>query len=284
MPVTKCRPALLLLVLGAVAGLGADCGRERLLPRPEPLAVHQDAGLGAWEQRKLDDIRRFLPPAEQLVLEQTLVNLETDSRLPRDEVRAALKRALSGIGAAAGFCGRLRDELRSLRLSGGPVVEPPARVGTAVSIAFAHEHWLSDAGRRRYPEPLDLARAIRDGELPVEARAGGKDGVFALDAPLIDADAPLFVSDAADLARRDMTPAQGLCLVGPPAPSYVVVTLESAELGSPLRIPTAADAVCRAKFVLPPAVATQGATCAGLPEFVTSSETVAKVRELRLSR
>ena len=275
---TKAR--LFLLLWGCVAGLAADCGRERLLPRPEPLAVHRNAELGAWEQRKLADIRRFLPPAEQLVLEQTLVNLEADSRLPRDEARAALKRALSGMRAAAGFCDRLRDELRPLRLVGSPVAEPPARVGTAVSIAFAHERWLSAAGRGRYPEPLDLARAIRDGELG----ALENDDTFAPDAPLFGADAPLFVTDAALLGGRALTPAQGLCLGGPPAPSYVVVTLESAELGSALRIPTAADAVCRPKFVLPPSDAARGETCAGLPEFVTSPQTVGKVREFRLSR
>ncbi len=275
---TKAR--LLLLLWVCVPGLAADCGRERLLPRPEPLAVHRDAELGLWEQRKLADIRRFLPPAEQLLLEQTLVNLEADPRLPRDETRAALKRALSGLRAAAGFCDRLRDELRSLRLVGSPVATPPVSVGTAVSIAFAHERWLSSAGRQRYPEPLDLARAIRDGELG----ALENDDTFAPDAPLLDADGPLFVTDAALLARRVPTPAQALCLGGPPARSYVVVTLESVELGSPLRIPTAADAVCRPRFVLPPADADRGETCAGVPEFVTSAQTVAKVREFRLSR
>lgn len=276
---TKVR-LFLLLLWACCAGLAADCGRERLLPRPEPLAVHADAELGAWDQRKLADIRRFLPPAEQLVLEQTLVNLETDSRLPRSEARGALRRALSGLRAAAGFCDRLRDELRSLRLVGDPVAEPPVRVATAVTINFAHERWLSSAGRLRYPEPLDLARAIRDGELG----ALEKDGPFALEAPLLDLDVPLFVTDAVDLARRALTPAQGLCLGGPPARSYVVVVLESAELGAPLRIPTAADAVCRPRFVLPPADADRGETCAGLPEFVTSPQTLAKVREFRLSR
>jgi hypothetical protein len=276
--VTKAR---LFLLLGCcVAGLAADCGRERLLPRPEPLAVHRDAELGPWEQRKLGDIRRFLPPADQLVLERTLVNLETDSRLPRGEARAALKRALSGMRAAAGFCDRLRHELRSLRLVGRPVSEPPARVGTAVGIAFAHERWLSPAGRERYPEPLDLARAIRDGELG----ALESDGPFAPDAFLIDPEAPLFLTDAVYLERRAPTPAQGLCLSGPPARSYVVVVLESAELDSPLRIPTAADAVCRPRFVLPPGDADRGETCRGLPEFVTSPQTLAKVREFRLSR
>ena len=265
----------MLLWLGASL-LAADCGRERLLPRPEPLPALGDADLGPWEERKLDDIRRFLPPDEQLVLEQTLVNLATDSRLPRDEAQAALKRALSGLPSSAGFCDRLREELRSLQLVGPPVAQPPARVGTAVSIDFAHENWLGPAGRRRYPGPLDLARAIRDGQLAADA--------FAPDAPLTDPTEPLFLTPADELHQRAMTPAQGLCLGGPPSPSYVVVTLDSDELGSPLRIPTAADAVCRPNFVLPPAGATHGETCAGLSQFVTASQPLAKVREFRLSR
>lgn len=266
---------LLLLWVGASV-LAADCGRERLLPRPEPLPALEEAGLGAWEERKLDDIRRFLPPDEQLLLEQTLVNLETDSRLPRDETRAALKRALSGLPSSAGFCDRLREELRPLRLTGSPVARPPAQVATAVPIRFAHENWLSPAGRQRYPEPLDLARAIRDDELAADA--------FALSSPIVAADSPLFLTDAAELHQRTPTPAQGLCLTGPPSPSYFVVTLESDELGAPLRIPTAADAVCRPNFVLPPAGAERGQTCAGLSQYVTSSQTLVKVREFRLSR
>jgi hypothetical protein len=274
------RVRLVLVSWVCVAGLGADCGRERLLPRPEPLSVHQDAGLGAWEERKLADIRRFLTPAGQLVLEQTLVNLETDPRIPREEARAALKRALSGMRAAAGFCDRLREELRPLRLVGSPIADAPVRVGTVVSITFAHEHWLSPSGRERYPEPLDLARAIRDDELG----AFETNGIFAGSAPLLDAEAPLFVTDAIELNRRTPPPAQALCLGGAPAHSYVVVVLETAELGAPLRIPTAADAVCRPGFVLPPADALRGETCKGLPEFVTSPQTVSKVRQFRLSR
>lgn len=274
--VSKAR--LVLLPAVALAVLAADCGRERLLPRPEPMAVHEEAGLGAWEQRKLADIRRFLPPAEQLVLEQTLLNLETDSRIPHEEARAALKRALSGMPASAGFCDSLNEELRSLRLTGNPVTDPPARVGTAVSLSHAHENWLSSAGRDRYPEPLDLGRAIRDDEL------GDWREAFELGAPLIDADAPLFLTGASFLEPRSPTPAQGLCLSGPPSPSYVVVTLDSAELSAPLRIPTAADAVCRPNFVLPPAAADRGETCAGLPEYVTSPQTVGQVRTFRWSR
>ncbi len=242
------------------------------------MAVHEDAGLGIWEQRKLADIRRFLPPAEQALLEQTLLNLETDSRLSQEGTRAALKRALSGLPTSAGFCEALSDELSSLRLTGSPVPDPPAEVGTAVSLLDAHENWLSAAGRRRYPEPLDLGRAIRDDEL------GDWQDVFDLAAPLAGEGQVFFVTDADSLAQRSPTPAQGLCLGGAPAPSYVVVTLETAELGAPLRIPTAADAVCRPKFVLPPANATRGQTCAGLPEYVTAPQPVGKVRVFRLSR
>ena len=242
------------------------------------MAVHEDAGLGPWEERKLADIRRFLPPAEQEVLEQTLLNLETDSRLPREETRAALKRALSGLPSSAGFCEALADELRGLRLTGDPVPDPPARVGTAVSLLDAHEHWLSPAGRRRYPEPMDLGRAIRDDEL------GDWTAVFDLDALLASGEEVLFVTDADSLAQRSPPPAQGLCLGGAPAPSYVVVTFETAELGAPLRIPTAADAVCRARFVLPPADATRGETCAGFPEYATAPQRIGQVRAFRLSR
>jgi hypothetical protein len=272
----KARLLLVLLLGVGAASLAADCGRERLLPRPEPLPEHEEAGLGPWEARKLGDIRRFLPPAQQLVLEQTLVNLETDSRLPRDEARAALKRALSGLPGSAGFCDRLRDELRPLQLTGPPVAEPPVRVGTAVAINFAHEHWLSSTGRRLYPKPLDLARAIRDGELA--------DDAFAPDVSLLGTEEPLFLTDSASLRPRTPPPAQGLCLGGQPAHSYVVVALESAELGAPLRIPTAADAVCLPNFVLPPADADRGETCTGLPQFVTAPQALEKVREFRLSR
>lgn len=271
---------LLLLLCLCVGLVAADCGRERLLPRPDPLDVHDDADLGPWERRKLADIRRFLPPAEQLVLEQTLVNLETDSRLPLDETRAGLKRALSGLPGSAGFCERLRHELASLRLVGPSVAEAPVAVGTAVPINFAHEHWLSSAGRDRYPEPIDLARAIRDDELgPLE-----NNDTFEAGAPLIYADSPLFLTDASLLDRRTPTPAQGLCLGGQPARSYVVVSLETAELGAPLRIPTAADAICLPNFVLPPADAVHGETCAGLPQYVTNSQPLSKVRRMRLSR
>ncbi len=271
------RLLLLPLLLSACAAcLAADCGRERLLPRPAPLAVHTDSGLSQGEQRRLADIRRFLPPAEQHVLEATLANLASDPRLPAGEAEAGLKRALSGGAAAAGFCDRLRTELQSLRLSGEVAPAPPARVATAVPIAYAHEHWLSAAARRRFAEPVDLARAIRDGELPADA--------FAADAPLLEWNAPLFLTDAAELEQRGSPIAHRLCLGGQPAHSYVVVVFLTEELGSPLRVPTAGDAICLPGFVLPGPDADMGETCTGLSQFVTQMQRVGNVKELRLAR
>jgi hypothetical protein len=74
------------------------------------------------------------------------------------------------------------------------------------------------------------------------------------------------------------------CLVGPPTPSYVIASLPAASLPEPLRVPTAADGVCRAEFQLAPVAATAGVTCSGSPEYVTASIPVGAVTELRLSR
>jgi len=262
-------------LLLALVSLTAGCGREMLLPRPEPLPELHDSELSGLEQRRLADIRRFLSPRDQELLEQTLQNLTRDPRLPAAEVDAALKRAISLFGTADSFCERLAEELRPLRLS-GPAAAAPERVAFAVPIGTAHEHWLGAAGRRLYPDARALARAVRDGEFEL--------GSLAPDAPLAPAEDPLFVTDAAIFDERGPSAARRLCLAGPPAPSYVVAVIPSAALPQPLRVPTAADAVCRPDFVLPPADATRGSTCSGNPEFVTAPPGLGVVEELRLSR
>jgi len=267
------RTALPLLL--ALVCLTAGCGRERLLPRPEPLPELEGSGLSWAEQRRLGDIRRFLSPRDQEVLEDTLQNLSRDPRLPEAEVQAAIKRALSLFGAASSFCDRLADELRPLVLS-GPLAEAPERVAFAVPIGTAHEQWLSPAGRRRYRDARALARAVRDGEFEL--------GSLALDVTLGPPEAALFVTDAAIFDEPGPSAARRLCLAGRPAPSYVVAVIPSAALPQPLRVPTAADAVCRPDFVLPPRGASRGSTCSGNPQFVTAPASLRSVEELRLTR
>jgi hypothetical protein len=242
---------LLAFVVGATA-----CGRERLLPRPDPLPIHAWGELTAGEQKRLRDLAR-------------------DPRLPAGEVEAALKRALAGFGSAGSFCDRLQRELRALALS-GPLAEQPARIAFAVSIGTAHAQWLSTSGARRYPDPRALARAIRDGEL--------EPGSFAPDTPLGKAERPFFVTDAAEFDGPGPSAARRLCLSGPPAASYVLALIPSADLPAPLRVPTAADAVCRPNFELPPPDARTGRTCGGSVEFVTAPPTMGSVSEFRLTR
>ena len=251
------------------------CGRERALPRPEPLPVHAGGGLTQREQTRLADIRRFLSPFDQEVLERTLDHLARDPHLPAGAVESALKRALSGWGSADAFCDRLGGELRALELT-GPIAPAPARVAFAVPTATAHSDWLSGAGRVRYPDPQSLARAIRDGEL--------RPGSFDPSAPLCASCRPLFVTDAAEFDERGPSAAQRLCLSGPPARSYVVAIIPTSDLSTPPRVPTAADAVCRQRFTPAPPNARMGTTCSGRPEYVTQPLTVGAVREFRLSR
>jgi hypothetical protein len=237
--------------------------------------VHASGGLTSGEQKRLADIRRFLSPREQQVLEQTLSDLVRDPRLPADEVEAALKRALTVFGSPEAFCGRLALELRPLLLS-GPPADAPAMVAFAVPIGTAHEQWLSTAGSRRYRDARALARAIRDGELEAGSFASGT----SLGAP----ESAFFVTDAAEFDEPGPSAARRLCLSGPPAPSYVLALIPSTALPAPLRVPTAADAVCRPDFELPPAGARAGSTCGGIPEFVTAPPTLGDVSEFRLSR
>jgi hypothetical protein len=247
-------------------------GRERLLPRPEPLPL---LSLSEDEQRRLGDVRRFLGPYEQGLLERTLENLATDPRLPRAEADAALRRSLAGFVAPATFCERLAGELRGLWLS-GPEAKPPAAVAVVVPIDVAHARWLSAAGRQRYREPRELASAIRDDVL----EAGSLD----LAAPLGDSPDRLFVVDAAAFDGPGPSAARRACLSGSPAPSYVVARIPAERLTGALRIPTTADAVCRPDFEPAPAGATSGLNCAGNPEYVTAPLSVGAAGELRLSR
>jgi hypothetical protein len=267
------RPRISLLL--ALIGLTAGCGREMLLPRPDPLPALSGGSLTSLEQRRLADIRRFLSPRDQQVLEQTLRNLAQDPRLPAAEVDAAIKRALSLFGSAGSFCDRLAHELLPLALT-GPRATAPARVAFAVPIGTAHEQWLSPAGTRLYRDPRALARAIRDGEFAAES--------LTQDTALAPPESALFVTDAAVFDEPGPSAARRMCLSGPTAPSYVLAVIPSASLPAPLRVPTAADAVCRPDFVLPSPEARSGFTCSGSPEFVTSPPTLRAVSELRLTR
>lgn len=253
----------------------AVCGREHMLPRPEPLEIHRETALEADAQRRLGDIRRFLSPQHQAILERSLKDLARDSRLRQEETLAALDRALSRRGAPEDFCDHLAEELRPLRLSGPRAAAPPA-AALVVSIDSAYAAWLSQAGRRRYGDARALARAIRDRALAADA----------LDAEhrLGEAEGLVFLSDGAEFERPGPSAARRVCLAGPPTSSYVVAFFPTAELETPLRVPTAADGVCRPDFTLSPADATRGVTCSGFPEFVTAPLRLGDASELRLSR
>lgn len=251
-------------------------GRERLLPRPEPLAVHADGSLSQGKQKRLADIRRFLDPLEQQLLERSIEDLAEDKRLPDGAGDAALLRAIDKTtNNAAGFCDRFVDELKPLLLT-GPEAAAPARVAFAISINDAYARWVTDATRARYATPLDLGRAIRDGKL----EAAAFDGSETLGAP----GEPLFVTDAAEFDKKGPSAAGRLCLPGRPSLSYVIAILPVTALAGTPRVPTAADGACRPRFVLPPQDASAGATCTGRPEFVTASPTLSAVEEFRLSR
>ncbi|HSJ99139.1 MAG TPA: hypothetical protein VLC53_18830 [Myxococcota bacterium] len=271
-----CRRARRQAVLATLLGLaGCNYGRERLLPRPEPLAVHADSSLSDSAQRRLADVRRFSSPYEQEILEHTLEHLARDPRLPRLEVDRALERALSGFGPASGFCGRLSDELRALRLHGPEVIAPPDAVAVAVPIDMAWQRWLGKRGRQLYPDPRALARAIRDETLDAEKleRAvpiGEGEALFVVTASAFDGPGP-------SAARR-------ACLDAPAASSYIVAVIPRERLQAPLRIPTAADAVCRPHFVPAPSDARAGINCAGHEEFVTQPHPLAAAARFQLSR
>ena len=253
-----------------------NIGKERLLPRPEPMAVHADGALSAGKQRRLADIRRFLDPLEQQLLEQTIENLAVDERLPEGAGDEALIRAIDRtVGNAAGFCGRFVDELRPLMLR-GPEAAGPEKIAYAIRIDDAYERWITEAARSRFETPLDLGRAIRDRKL--------ERGAFNPSAPLGTPGDPLFVTDAAEFDKKGPSAAGRMCLPGKPAHSYVIAIVPASALSSPLRVPTAADGACIARFQLPPQGATAGETCTGRPQYVTATPTLEVVEEFRLSR
>jgi hypothetical protein len=245
-----------------------------MLPRPEPLPELQDSGLGDAEQRALADVRRFVTPGEQALIERSLRDLARDARLPQAAVTGALQRALSGMRPASGFCARLAEELGPLRRS-GPEADAPETLAFVASIDDAHGRWLSSAGRSRYAAPAALARALRDDELAPDA----------FDPGFVPGDAGvLFLTDAAALLGSGESVAGRVCLSGPPAASFVVAEVPRQALRGALRVPTAADGVCREDFVLSPADARLGRTCSGAPEFVASPVPLGAVSRFRLAR
>ncbi len=251
-------------------------GRERLLPRPEPMAVHADGALSAGKQRRLADIRRFLDPLEQQLLEQTIENLAVDERLPEGAGDEALLRAINRtVNNAEGFCDTFVDELRPLMLM-GPQAAAPEKVAFAMRIDDAYERWITPATRERFETPLDLGRAIRDRKLALDA--------FDASAPLGTPGDPLFVTDAAEFDKKGPSAAGRMCLPGKPAHSYVIAIIPVGALSSPLRVPTAADGACIPRFELPPQGATGGDTCTGRPQFATATPSLSVVEEFRLSR
>jgi hypothetical protein len=239
------------------------------------MAVHTDGSFTASEQRRLADVRRFLSPYEQQLVEETLRHLAEDRRLPPGAADAALHRTLAARPRPKDFCPRLAEELRALELH-GPAVEGPEEVGLALSIDAAFERWLSDAGRKRLGDAAGLARALRDGETRAED--------FETSAWLDTGERPLFLTDAASFEPGGASAARIQCLTGPPSRSYVVAVISTARLRSALRIPTAADAVCRPDFQLAPADAPAGLTCSGHPEYVTTPHTLDTATRFHLSR
>jgi len=238
------------------------------------MEAHRDAHLSDSAQRRLADIRRFLPPQQQELVERSLEDLARDPRLPRAEVDAAVARALAARPSPEEFCPTLVHELASLRLS-GPVADAPTRVAVVVPIEAAFVDWLSPTGRRSYRDSRALARALRDGRVAP--------GELAAEHPLGEGDV-LFVVDAGALDGPGPSAGRRACLSGPPTESYAIARVPAASLGSSLRVPTAADGVCRPGFGLPSATATQGLTCGGAPEFVTEPLRLGAATELRLAR
>ena len=266
-----------LLLAFALAPLPGCSGQARQLPRPEPMEVHAEGTLSSGQQRKLGDIRRFLGPQEQQLLERSIEDLAADKRLPNGAGDKALSRAIGRTGSnVARFCDRFVDELKPLMLT-GPEASAPASVAFAVTTEEAYARWVSDATRASFASPLELGRAIRSGALD---RSG-----FNASAPVGTPGLPLFLTDAAEFDKKSETGAAGLlCLPGKPAQSYVVAVIPIAKLGGPVRVPTAADGACRPRFQLPPQGATAGTTCTGRPEFVAATPTLGTVEEFRLSR
>jgi len=267
-------PTVLCCLLAA-ALLAAACTRYAVLPPPPPLPEQVQGGLSPEDQARLTEARKAQGPAGQEVLDRTLENLAHDPRLDRADTNAALHRALTDFGRNVNFCDRLARELAPVTLR-GPVAKGPDRVALAVSIDQAYHDWLSSAGRSRYADPAALGRAVRDGTLAP--------GDLDPQAPLAPLDRPMLVTDAADLEPLGVVAAEVLCLSEPATPSHVVAVIPASALTAPLHVPTAADAVCRARFVVPPADATAGRTCSGHPEYATAPLRVGAASQLRLTR
>ena len=274
----RARPVLspvLCWILPAAALAAGACTRYAVLPPPPALPEQVHGGLSPADQARLTEARKAQGPAGQEVLDRTLENLAHDPRLDRADTDAALHRALTGFGRDESFCDRLARELAPVTLR-GPAVKGSDRVALAVSIDQAYREWLSSAGRSRYADASALAHAVRDHTLA----PGDLDAQAAL-SPL---DRPMLVTDAADLEQPGVESAEVLCLSGPATPSHVVAVIPASGLSAPLHLPTAADAVCRARFVVPPADATIGRTCSGHPEYATAPLRVGAASELRLTR
>ncbi len=261
--------------LGTLVAWSGCSGQARQLPRPEPMAVHANSTLSDSEQKKLGDIRRFLGPREQALLERSIEDLANDPRVPDGTGDAALSRALGRMGGVSNFCDRFVEELASATLQGPEAAAAPDRVAFAVSTEEAYERWVTDATRARFASSLELGRAIRAGELDANA--------FDSAAPVGTPGRPLFVTDASVFEAKGASAAGILCLAGQPAPSYVVAVIPTAKLGS-VRVPTAADGACRPRFELSAPDATAGATCTGRPEFVTATPTLGAVESFQISR
>jgi len=240
------------------------------------MEIHADsATLSKGDQSRLANVRRFLDPYEAGLLERSLYQLDEETRLPEGASDEALKRALSGFSEAKGFCDRFVEELKPLTLQ-GPEATPPEWVATAVSIDEAYDAWLTNSARKQFDEPIELARALRDGKVGAE--------VFDRGVQIGAADRPLFLTDAAEFDKKGPSAAGRLCLPGRPAQSYVLAIIPLAALAGPLRVPTAADGACRPRFTLSAPDATMGQTCTGRPEYVTNPLTLSAVEEFRLSR
>lgn len=265
---------LVYLLSAALLSFGA-CSRYAVLPPPPPLPEQVQGGLSPADQARLTEARKAQGPAGQEVLDRTLENLAHDPRLDRADTDAALHRALTAFGREESFCDRLARELAPVALR-GPAVKPPDRVALAVSIDQAYREWLSSAGRSRYGDPTALAHAVRDHTLAP--------GDLDPQAPLAPLDRPMLVTDATDLEQPGVAAAEVLCLTGPATPSHVVAVIPASALSAPLHVPTAADAVCRARFVVPPADASVGQTCSGHPEYATAALRLGAASELRLTR
>jgi len=248
------------------------------LPPPPPLPEAVGRSLAPGDAERLAKVRIALPPSEQQLLERSLDQLAADPRIPPQETRAAVTRALDAGGAPEGFCDRLVAELAAWQLRGDAAAAPD-ELAVAVAIGEAYTRFLTAAGRSRYASPVALARALRDGQLQPDD--------FGPDVFLVAGDRPTLVTDASVFTN----PAPGgsgagakLCIPGPPSDSYLVAYVPTSRLATPPRVPTAADGMCRARFAPAPPGARAGATCNGSPEYAVPALRVGDAVRFGLSR